>query len=58
MLICGQFVGKGLILWSKLSFVRFEKSNFSDFSGPQNVLGALKKDPTFRFLTFEYALKN
>jgi hypothetical protein len=57
MLICGQFLAKDLNLWPTLLFARFEKLNFSDFRGPQNLLGPSKKDPTFGFLTFEYALK-
>jgi hypothetical protein len=51
MLICGQFIAKDLKLWSTLLFVRFEKLNFSNSE-------ALKKVPTFEFLTFEYAFKN
>jgi hypothetical protein len=51
MLICGQFISKDLNLWSTLLFVHFEKLNSKSSA-------ALKKDTTFGFLTFEYALKN
>ena len=43
MLICGQFIAKDVNLWSTLLFERFEKLNFSDFWGPQNLLGPSKK---------------
>ena len=48
MLICGKFIAKHINLWSTLS----------DFRGPRSKSsGALKKDSTFGFLTFGYALK-
>ena len=43
MQICGQFIAKYLFLWSTLLFVLFEKLNFFDFWGPQNLLGHSKK---------------
>jgi hypothetical protein len=49
MLICGQFIAKDLILWSTLSFVRFEKSNFSHFLDLQNLLGPSKKTQLLEF---------
>jgi hypothetical protein len=47
MLICGQFIAKYLNLWSTLLFVGFEKLNFSDFWGPQNLLELSTKTQPF-----------
>ena len=63
MLICAQFIGKDLNLWFTLLPMGFEKLIFSDYwdplkGSPFKSSGAFKKDPTFGFLTFEYALKN
>ena len=43
MLICGQFIAKDVNLWSTLVYVCFEKLIFSDYWGPQNLLGLSKK---------------
>ena len=68
MLILSKFQILNANLWSIYS-KRFEfmvytficafwKIKFFWLLRPSKSFGALKKDPTFGFLTFEYALKN
>ena len=58
MLICGQFIAKDVNLWSTLLFERFEKLNFSDFRGLQNLLGPLKKTQLLDSWPLSIPLKN